>query len=206
MARKTKEEAEKTYHELLKAAGALFSAQGVANTTLDDIAQEAGLTRGALYWHFKNKDDIIRALCEAYALPHYNAFEQALLNVPNTNPATTFRTTVLDLLDAIVSDAQLGQATRLIVHNVEATDSSSDLQAYLHEEHERLETAVKKTFGVIADAGELRDGIEPELAAQGFICFFIGLMNEHFWPLGTFDIAKQGPAMIDLYLNGILKT
>ena len=204
MARKTKEEAEKTYHDLLKAAAALFSAQGVANTTLNEIAKTAGLTRGALYWHFKDKDDIIRALCDSYALPHYSRFEQAILKSGEDQPAAAFRRAVFDIIEAILNDAQLAQATRLIVHNVEATDSSSDLQVYLHKEHDGLENAVIKTFHAMAEAGELRDGLDPTLAARGFICFFIGMINEHFWPLGAFDLRDTGKAMIDMYLDGVL--
>lgn len=54
----------KTRNRLIQAALMVFDRKGVARTSLNEIATEAGLTRGALYWHFKNKEDIFAALCE----------------------------------------------------------------------------------------------------------------------------------------------
>ena len=55
MARRTKEEALATRHALLDAAERVFGRRGVARTSLVEIAEEAGVTRGAVYWHFKDK-------------------------------------------------------------------------------------------------------------------------------------------------------
>lgn len=70
MARKTKERAEETRTAILEAALGLFSTRGVAGTTLSDVAQRAGVTRGAIYWHFDNKDDLLRALWQEIFLPY----------------------------------------------------------------------------------------------------------------------------------------
>ena len=68
MARKTKAEAEKTRIRILRAALDLFSEKGYSKTTFDDIARRISLTKGAVYWHFRNKPDIVSALIkEAYA-------------------------------------------------------------------------------------------------------------------------------------------
>lgn len=60
--RKTKEEAMQTRHNLLLSALEVFSEQGVARASLNMIANRAGVTRGAVYWHFKNKEEIFEAL------------------------------------------------------------------------------------------------------------------------------------------------
>jgi len=62
MARKTKEEAQKTRQQLIEAAITQFSTRGVASTTLTDIADAAGLTRGAVYWHFTSKTELFNAI------------------------------------------------------------------------------------------------------------------------------------------------
>ena len=54
MARKTKEEALETRNAILDATVRVFAAKGAANVSLADIAREAGVTRGAIYWHFAN--------------------------------------------------------------------------------------------------------------------------------------------------------
>ena len=58
MARRTKEDAEATRNKLLDAAAEVFFAKGVAGASLSEVAQAAGLTRGAIYWHFKDKVDL----------------------------------------------------------------------------------------------------------------------------------------------------
>ena len=62
MARKTKAEAEKTRRDILRAALDLFYEKGYSKTTFDEIAKRINLTKGAVYWHFRNKPDIVSAL------------------------------------------------------------------------------------------------------------------------------------------------
>ena len=61
MARRTKEEAAATRDSILDAAEKLFVEQGVSRTTLQHIATEAGVTRGAIYWHFDDKSALFNA-------------------------------------------------------------------------------------------------------------------------------------------------
>lgn len=58
MAKKTKADALKTRQHLIETAIAQFALRGVANTTLNDIADAADVTRGAIYWHFENKTQL----------------------------------------------------------------------------------------------------------------------------------------------------
>lgn len=60
--RKTKAEAQKTREQLLQSALDTFFLHGVAKTPLQAIARNAGVTRGALYWHFKNKEELFEEL------------------------------------------------------------------------------------------------------------------------------------------------
>lgn len=62
MARRTKAQAEKTKNDLLASAIILFSENGVSKTKLEDIATSAGVTKGAFYWHFKSKAEILLAI------------------------------------------------------------------------------------------------------------------------------------------------
>lgn len=64
MAGKTREEAEKTRTKILDAAFDIFTRKGFVRTTLHDIAAAAGVTRGAIYWHFKDKSELFKALSD----------------------------------------------------------------------------------------------------------------------------------------------
>ena len=64
MARKTKAEAELTRQRILKAALGLFIEKGYERTTFEHIAQSIRLSKGAVYWHFKTKQDLLAGLVE----------------------------------------------------------------------------------------------------------------------------------------------
>ncbi|MGY3886210.1 TetR family transcriptional regulator [Aeromonas aquatica] len=69
MARRTKEEAQQTRCHIMSTALTLFCQQGLAKTSLTDIANAAELTRGAIYWHFKNKEELFISLWEELCSP-----------------------------------------------------------------------------------------------------------------------------------------
>ncbi|MBP2643690.1 MAG: TetR family transcriptional regulator [Firmicutes bacterium] len=67
--RRTKEEAAQTRQTIIDVAEVLFTEKGYETTSLDDIASAAGLTRGAVYWHFQNKQGLLLALRQNIELP-----------------------------------------------------------------------------------------------------------------------------------------
>ncbi|MDQ6438088.1 TetR family transcriptional regulator [Mesorhizobium sp. LHD-90] len=67
--RRTKEDSEQTWSAILDAAERLFSEKGIAATTLETISRAAGVTRGAFYWHFKDKSDLMAAMRSRRTLP-----------------------------------------------------------------------------------------------------------------------------------------
>ena len=69
MVRKTKAQAEVTRNAILDAAERLFEVQGLSRTSLQDIASAAGVTRGAIYWHFRDKRELFDSLMERALLP-----------------------------------------------------------------------------------------------------------------------------------------
>jgi Transcriptional regulator len=62
MAKKTKAEALKTRQHLIETAILQFAERGVSSTTLNDIADAAQVTRGAIYWHFENKAQLFNEI------------------------------------------------------------------------------------------------------------------------------------------------
>lgn len=64
--RRTKEDAEITKENILMSAMNLFFEKGYSKTTFDEIAKRINLTKGAVYWYFRNKPDIVAALINRY--------------------------------------------------------------------------------------------------------------------------------------------
>ncbi len=101
MGRKTKAEAERTRMRVLKAALDLFVEKGYERTTFEDVAARIGLSKGAVYWHFKNKPDLLTALVNHMTDRHTVRVARAL-----ALPAT------LDTIEAL--PAHFVQRARLI--------------------------------------------------------------------------------------------
>jgi AcrR family transcriptional regulator len=76
--RSNQDRTEKTRAALIAAARALFVDKGYADTATPDIVAAAGITRGALYHHFRDKRDLFRAVAEAEARAVANDIEQAV--------------------------------------------------------------------------------------------------------------------------------
>jgi len=67
--KRTREQAAATRAVIINAAQQAFYENGAAHTSLDDVARRAGVTRGAIYWHFRNKLALFNAMFEQAALP-----------------------------------------------------------------------------------------------------------------------------------------
>jgi TetR/AcrR family acrAB operon transcriptional repressor len=67
--RRTRQQALDTRARIIDAAERAFFQRGAMRTSLDDIAKEAGVTRGAVYGHFKNKEAVFHAMFECSDLP-----------------------------------------------------------------------------------------------------------------------------------------
>ncbi len=73
--RRTKEAAERTRQNIFDAGLRVFSRKGFAATTMKDIAAEAGITRGAIYWHFRNKEEFFTEI-----VSRLSNYHEAILN------------------------------------------------------------------------------------------------------------------------------
>ena len=82
MVRKTKEEALETRRRILEAATAEFDKRSWKDVTLEDVASAAGVTRGAVYWHFTGKECLFNAVCKATPLRSEDELAQAHLGEP----------------------------------------------------------------------------------------------------------------------------
>lgn len=76
MPKKTKEESMKTRDRLLEAALDVFSEKSFSDVTLSEVAERVGLTKGALYWHFENKNDLFMKLIEEICLDSEREFAE----------------------------------------------------------------------------------------------------------------------------------
>ena len=205
MARKTKEDAELTYHALLDAATALFIRQGIARTTLNNIASEAGMTRGAIYWHFDNKDAVIQALWERNTSTLHTSFINELSNLDVNDPAGHFRRTINNLLQTVVEQPEIGAVIRIVMLSVEFTDDQTELQRFLNSKYDEIDSTVGDALTSLQERNALLSPLAPKLIAQGLMSYLLGLIHVYLKPGQTrLDLEKNGNQLLDLFLDTIL--
>ncbi len=127
MARRTKEEAQQTRCHIMSTALDLFCSQGLAKTSLTDIARAADLTRGAIYWHFKNKDELFISLWQELCSPLAHQLD-ACLNPDEPDPLGQLRLFFEGVLHSFIHNPAQRQMFT-ILFNLESLEGGSHLIA-----------------------------------------------------------------------------
>src|SRR5688572_27710034 len=118
MVRRSKEDALATRNALLDAAERVFHEQGVAGTSLNDIALAAGTTRGAIYWHFKDKADLFTAMMDRVTLPLQDALAH-MRGCGDGDPLPALRSAIRLAFQKTVRDPATRRAFEVATHKVE---------------------------------------------------------------------------------------
>lgn len=119
MARRTKEDACATRNSLLDAAEQVFYEQGVARASLNEIAQRAGATRGAVYWHFKDKLDLFYAMLERVTLPLEQAAYGEDVGGARLEGLARVRHVIASVFVRLEEDSQTRKVFEVLLHKVE---------------------------------------------------------------------------------------
>lgn len=202
--RRTKEEAEQTRCDLLAAAERLFLEQGVAHTSLEQIARTAGVTRGALYWHFANKADLFHAMLEQVRLPT----EQLVAQLADCNahdPLLTLRELCVRAIVSLARNPQKRRIFTILMHRCEFTDELRPAQ----ERHEafinQFIAVCTRLFEQVARQQRLLPGQSPRLAALALHGLIVGMFNDWLRDPQLFDAEHDAPLMIDALLRGLVR-
>ena len=202
MVRRTKADAQTTRNNLLDAAEQLFQSRGVSHTSLNDIATAAGTTRGAIYWHFKDKADLFNAMMERVTLPLEQTLVVAYVE-QSAHPVAEIRSAMLEALRLIATDEQTCRVLKIATHQVEYT---TDMGAVLERHLSVHGGCVARNHAALQRAFAARGQPPPmalDFAARGLQVMVEGLV--HQWLLNTeaFDLQANGRAALDVYLRGL---
>lgn len=206
MSRKTKAEAKQTQHALLNAAIKLFVRQGVARTTLNDIAHEARVTRGAAYWHFDNKDAVILALWERNASAAYSYFIEEIGSLcKSANAGESVRETLKASIRDLMANTTLGQVMHIVFHHVEFTDEQTPLQVFLYRQESQLFDVMELLFETLAEHDGLKAKPPPALLSRSFLAYMRGLLEMQLTSIDRgVDLVRDGDVYVDLFFDAIL--
>ncbi|MDQ4147691.1 MAG: TetR family transcriptional regulator [Pseudomonadota bacterium] len=204
MPRKTKTEAQATREGLLDAAEEEFLEQGVSRTTLDSIAQRAGVTRGAIYWHFRNKTDLFNAMLDRVQLPMIELLSE-LHDDDESAPCENLRKLCLFALYKLVSDARHRRVHAILFHRCEHVDEINSSVQRQNVLINRMLASLTRYFKGAARRGDLRADVRPEIAARAVHVYMTGLYSDWLRNPEDFDLQLCVESLIDVLLGGLLR-
>ena len=202
MARRTKEDAQATRTALLDAAEYLFESRGVARTSLNDIALAAGTTRGAIYWHFKDKADLFIAMMERVTLPLEQTLAMADLQHTH-DPVTQLRHALVQALRLIASDEQTQRVLLIAAHKVEYTEELCSVQ---QRRSDSQQAALQYIHAALATAFAAQNKAPPvplEAAAGGLQMLVEGMLHQWLLTPKAFALVATGVNALNVYLAGL---
>lgn len=192
MARKTKEEALKTREAIIDASIELFSVQGVSRTTLADIAKEAGVTRGAIYWHFKNKEDLLGALWEQLLRP----FELSE-NQDDPDPLGKFKQVHIGFFKSLKEDPRVLKLSQILLSKCEAVEDTGTLHLHRVNCHREGQRKIEQILRNAIEKKQLPETLDVRMGSIATISFIDGLINNWIMFPNILDINTEIPAMLD---------
>lgn len=198
MARRTKEESLETRERLLDAALAVFHARGASTPSLSDIAELAGVTRGAVYVHFENKADLFSALCERSLLP----MDAVCGGDPaGASPLARLRALCTYQMHQTATDPRYRQMSDILFHRCEKSEQNAAIVERMRARRARCIDA-KRILGRDAmAAGELPADLDLDRAIALLHACVMGLIRDFLLDPEHIDLAADADRYADALLD-----
>lgn len=202
MARKTKEDAIATRNSLIDAAEGVFLEKGVSRASLNDIAQAAGATRGAIYWHFKDKVDLFSAMMERRTLPLEQGYSEIECSTC-PDPVQRLRAVMALVLRTVASDERTRRVFEIAIYKVEYVAELAGVRERHLAASEAFTRQLARDFQIAAQMQTVALPMTAMEAAIGLHALFNGLMQNWILNDGAFDLVRVGRVSTDAYLSGL---
>ena len=179
MPRKANDNGIETKKAILASAKRLIARRGYENTSLSDIAKYASVTRGAVYWHFENKEELLIALLDSLEEDFPSCkYIKAACNPKEENPLLMLKNWVLYMVDDLDVEFLSSRFVAEFMKIVHGSVRNKELQERLKK---RIE--IRNNFTALAlknavNKGQLPKNLDIEAASQHLIMFFIGFLHQ----------------------------
>lgn len=192
MARKTKEDAEQTRLAILDSALQTFYEKGFSRTTFDEIARRINLTKGAVYWHFRNKADVIAALV-------VQKISEQKKHYSDVRPKTLeeLRAACIHRASIIERDEDFRRFLFFVIYRMEWT--APILDNVWEQIGELCELEDKKLYDCLAELqkkGEIRPDADLADIQEVFTCMWKGMVDTYIFGRKGRQISVRLPDLI----------
>ena len=174
MARKTKEEALATRAQIVDAARRVFHAEGVNRSTLEKVAKAAGVTRGAVYWHFTNKAELFLAVKQTYTCELDRLQELLAAKEP---PLEAIGRYLQALFSALLDNEATRETIEIILLRCEYVEEFHEALQVITEPCTDILSSFEQLYRSAAERRELKAGLDPQLMALDTLAFVRGTLR-----------------------------
>ncbi len=200
MARSTKIEAQETRNRILDAAQEVFHAHGVSGTSLEEVARVADVTRGAIYWHFKNKGDLFDAMAQRVRLPMEEMVE-AGADDRAEDPMGRMRTSLIFMLKETATDPRSKIVFDIIFLKCEFVDANEPMRSRRQEGARKALANFERTMRNAIRRGQLAEDLDLALASRMVHAMIAGVINNWLVMPGKLDLEKEAERLVDACLD-----
>lgn len=194
MVRRTKEEALETRNRILDAAEQVFYDKGVSRTSLADIAAHAGVTRGAIYWHFANKGDLFTAMFDRVLLP----LEELMEGVEDAaDPLARLKQALKWCLRGATSDPKRRRVFDILFLKCEFVDEMGPVKARHQTNMEEGVGKLERDLRLAVAKGQLPADLDSRRAALYLHAFVGGFLRDSLMLRPSTDLAAHIEPFID---------
>lgn len=200
MARCTKEEALETRNRILNAAEDVFHEKGVGRSSLADVASAANVTRGAIYWHFKNKSDLFDAMCERVRLPMESMVE-ANGEAGGVDPLGQLRATYVFLFQETVRNVHSRKVFDILFNKCEFVGEDDPIMIRQHECFLEGSNNLERILQNAIARGQLPADLDVKLAGITLHAQVVGLLKNWLFSPNSFNLAGNAEKLADTCID-----
>lgn len=206
MVRKTKQEAQETRMSILDAAEQLFHQRGVSRCSLQDIAAAAGVTRGAIYWHFQDKAELFHAMMERATMP----LEEGMAPPESGEEQEAMPLSLVELRWGLVNafyttmhNARTRRVFEIAMQKVEFSGEMQALQERKLANHREWRDLNQAVFDHAIQGGQLPASLDTRKAAVTLVALVDGLLYQWIMDPCSFDLVDVGQAAVENFLKAL---
>ncbi len=195
MARKTKLEALKTRQHLIDVAITLFAKNGVSTTTLADIADAAGMTRGAIYWHFDSKVSLFNEIWNTQTCISQEIRKKLKSQIPDDD-FQLLREIFIETLKAISSDRRQYELLQILYHTCEFSGemySEREIRERFWFNRERMSKILRSCIS----KGKIPLNTNIDLTITIIHGYFSGIIKNWLMQPENLNLYEQAPDVVD---------
>ncbi|HEY3596619.1 MAG TPA: TetR family transcriptional regulator [Paraburkholderia sp.] len=201
--RRTREDALRTRDQILDAAEETFFEYGFAHTSLAQIAELAGLTRGAIYGHFRNKCEVFNAMVERVVLP-MEMLVAATFEPREADPLGRMRDLFMFCLAKAAIEPHTRRVFEVLFTKCEYTDDVGPVierqRIAARDGRARMELGLRNAI----DKGQLPPDLDTVRAASVMQVFLGGVLRDWLLDHGSVDLPRDAPYLADACIGMLL--